>query len=279
MSLGGSDPNAVVLVTSPAYFQLCKTLRGKCRIVYYCADDYSSHAGWGGASVLDRERELMRACSAYIFVSEALKDRAVRIMGVDEALALVSPNATEERFLRATAGHVDITMKRGISVGVLGNLSNRLDLDLIARVADLDCVNVVEVAGELTSGTPWSGHAKVKITGRVPHSEMHVYALAHRVALIPYRRTPLNFLCSPMRLFDHVAAGASVFATDACDQINRIEHESVVCLPSKDLAERLREFGRTAVPPEEWVPKRFTEELFWSHRAKRVVEFIREVIR
>jgi hypothetical protein len=41
------------------------------------------------------------------------------------------------------------------------------------------------------------------------------------IAVIPYAASQFNHFCSPMRLWDHLAIGQPILATDACDQVAR----------------------------------------------------------
>src|SRR5438874_2110997 len=76
------------------------------------------------------------------FVSEALRDRAVKEYAIDPARGSVSMNATGEEFLAPVS---DLEIDRLLSrfrkltrpiAGVIGGISDRLDFDLIEKVAE-----------------------------------------------------------------------------------------------------------------------------------------------
>lgn len=72
-------------------------------------------------------------------------------------------------------------------------------------------------------------HDKCITVGPVSHDTIHLWFQCLDVGLIPYAKTEFNRFCSPMRLFDHLASGAWIVATDACDQVKGYERRVLVC--------------------------------------------------
>lgn len=264
----------VVILTSPKYSPLAFLLHGRLPLVYYCADDYTQYEGWGGAEVARAEEAIVQRVERAIFVSSALERRATQLYGIDRARCIVSPNATEPRF--AHRGRADAQPLAGWErpiVGVMGVLSRRIDVDLLWRAAEATGVGTLAIIGspQLEGATRrLEAHPRVAFTGAVPHSIVHEYSAALDFALIPYAPMPLNFSCSPMRLYDHLAAGVPIFATDACDQINEMQAEDLLVSPPGELPSRLESAlsgfgaGRSARAAEA------KPSIFWSHRAQAV---------
>jgi hypothetical protein len=218
-----------------------------------------------------------------VFVSEALRRRAIAEYGADERTTLTSPNGTEPCFLYDerlddTEGLPDrLARCRRPIVGVLGGLSTRLDLDLLHAVADLDEVGTLALIGPLGEGLPESAlalcrHGKAVVTGAVPCAQMHRYAHAFDAALIPYAVQSINYFCSPVRLYDHLATGVPVFSTKACDQINAYGAPVVIdepgALPAR-IAAALRAGARARRPDAQEARK-----LLWSSRAEHLVQVL-----
>ncbi len=265
-----------IVLTSPKYRLLARVLKGDFPLVYYCADDYREYEGWGGERMAEAEADIVSRAGLAVFVSEALRARAVADYGVKEAVTRVSPNATEPRFLANGVKHLPGRLAAAARplIGILGGLSARLDLDLIRSVADLDRVGTLAIVGPVDAVTRkvWAdicAHPKVLITGQVPHSEMHLYARAFDAALIPYARMPINYFCSPMRLYDHLASGTRIYATDACDQVNRCGHSSIVVDDPAHLPARIANDLRAGaeMPMAE---AKDAGALLWSHRADKL---------
>jgi glycosyltransferase involved in cell wall biosynthesis len=276
--LGGAP---AVVLASPKYRLLARLLAGRFPLVYYCADDYREYEGWGGQRMAEAEAEIAGRVQLSVFVSDALRERAVKEYGLPERAALTSPNATEPRFLApqpGAAAGLPFALKRPV-LGILGGLTRRLDLALVRRAAEIDAVGTLLIAGPVDADVRrqegWLfTNPKVHVAGPLPHEVMHRYALAMDVALIPYRRTVLNRFCSPMRLYDHLASGVPILATDACDQINRLGTGTLTVAPAPELPEIARVALRSPPPDESRCATEVPGGLLWSDRATRLAAAI-----
>jgi hypothetical protein len=276
--LGGSP---AVILTSPKYRLLARLLAGRFPLVYYCADDYREYEGWGGQRMAEAEADIAGIVQLSVFVSDALRERAVKEYSVSDQRAFTSPNATEPRFLargRSGPAGIPLALQRPV-LGVLGALTRRLDVALLRQAAEIDTLGTLLIAGyvdaNLRRRERWvSDSPKVLVTGGLPHGAMHHYALMMDAALIPYARTALNHFCSPMRLYDHLASGAPILATDACSQINHLNVRTVTVASTPDLPEIARSALRNLVIDESRQPTELPGGLLWSDRAERLVAAI-----
>ena len=229
-SMGGKP---LIVLTSPVYAPLAERISGEFPIISYTSDDYRSYSGWGGNSVVTKERRINLLAELSVFVSETLRERAIREFGLGRARTLLSPNATERRF----ADHVPANILAGLAgrsrpvVGVLGALTNRLNIEVLAAVAASPKVGTFLVAGpasdDLLKQYEIFRSPKCIIAGQIDHSNMHLYAQALDVALIAYARTQLNYHCSPLRLYDHLATGVPIVALAGCHQIDHSRYDAV----------------------------------------------------
>ncbi|MEP7007855.1 MAG: hypothetical protein ABI810_17885 [Sphingomonas bacterium] len=225
------------IFTSFHYLPLARSLRKQARIVYYCSDDYRGYAGWGGTASIDREAELCRLASLSIFVSAPLRDRAIAEYGLDPVICVVAPNASEPRFLQEVSKPAALSALKAPVFGVVGGLSDRIDYDFLGRLAASDQVGSLALIGPVLPGADTTGaidhlrgNSKVHWFGAQPHDEIHAWMAGIDVAVIPYAQSDFNHFCSPMRLWDHLAIGQPIVATDACDQIAR--QRGVIVVPS-----------------------------------------------
>jgi hypothetical protein len=231
----GAEPSALV-VTSPHYAPLIQQVSAATPTFYYCSDDYSNYSGWDANTMREQESLVVRHARHSFFVSAALRDRAVQEYGIDPARASVSMNATDEEFLSPVPPQ-EIErllqrfpkLKRPIA-GVIGGINERLDYALLLKVAALKELGTLLLVGPIvnpndTELAPLLKHPRVLTVGHQPHASLPVWHRALDVALIPYRKSPFNSLCSPLRLFDHLAAGRTIVATTACPQVREFaEH-------------------------------------------------------
>jgi len=129
--------NPILLMTSIAYEPLSRFLSGRLPLVYYCSDDFREYEGWSNAK--HKERRLTKRCDLSIFVSEALRRRALDEYRLDHTQTFVSPNATEPRFISLGEDSKLIALAdlaRPV-LGILGGLSERLDLAFVKSLVDL----------------------------------------------------------------------------------------------------------------------------------------------
>jgi teichuronic acid biosynthesis glycosyltransferase TuaH len=223
-----------VVVTSPHYAPLVESVSPTIPTYYYCSDDYQSYRGWDAVQMRELEARILGRARHSFFVSAALRDRAVRDYAAEPARLSVSMNATESLSLHAVPPEKIAALfrrhprlKRPV-VGVVGGVNDRLDFELLGAVADLLEIGTLLIVGDVT--TPLDpkcvallNHSRVVAIGQQPHNALPAWQQLLDVALIPYRKTPFNYFCSPMRLFDHLAAGKPMVATDACAQVREFE--------------------------------------------------------
>ena len=126
-----------------------------------------------------------------------------------------------------------------------------------------------------------AGLAKaVVFTGIVPHEEIRRYLAAMDVALAPYPSLE-NFYFSPLKLFEYMAAGLAVVASNTgqvsqliCHRVNGLLYQPedragllrCLCELRTNAAFR-EELGRNA--------RKASEAFTWERNAARVIEWVR----
>jgi glycosyltransferase involved in cell wall biosynthesis len=278
-------PLSGLVVTSPHYLKLVKYVGSKVPCFYYCSDDYSQYADWGGQNLLKQEEKLVQSVRHSFFVSRTLADRAVQAYGVPANRVSVSPNATEERFLTPVAEEQTGALFRQFPalkrplVGVVGGINDRLDFDLIARCAALPAVGSVVMVGGVDEVSGGEGLKRLQseprcvFVGRRPHEELPAWMQALDVALIPYRDMPLNRACSPMRLFDHLASGRCIVATSSCEQVREFSSQVRVCSTPEAVLREVVGFCVTPRQAEQIEQQRqFAECHAWNRRVHAMIE-------
>lgn len=220
-----------LVVTSPHYLPLVQLTKQHVPTFYYCSDDYAQYAGWGGDAMLLLEAEVVRQVMHSFFVSSVLAGRAVKDYGVPTVKVSVSPNATSDDFLKPVAEE-DLRaflarhpQLRHPLVGVVGGINERLDFELLLKCSALREIGSLVMVGPIANSLDNQAfvqlhrHPRCVFVGAQPHAELRAWMQALDVALIPYCESRFNQSCSPMRLFDHLAAGRPIVATAACAQV------------------------------------------------------------
>jgi teichuronic acid biosynthesis glycosyltransferase TuaH len=237
--------------------------------LYYATDDFVAGAGLMGMSetlLRGAEREQLRRCDVAAAVTDELAAR-FRSHG---RTAEVLPNGCE------TATYSDVeTRSRPPEIylpdpiaGVVGQLSDRLDLALLEAVADAGH-SLLLVGPRLPMRDParWDrllARPSVQWTGPRPYAELPAYLGAMKVGLTPYADTPFNRASFPLKTLEYLAAGLHVVSTGlpaaralgtrlVVTADNPGEYEELVAkglVGPDDAGERARR--RAAAEPHDW---------------------------
>lgn len=272
----GQEVEAVV-VTSPHYLPLLDLVPQGVKTIYYASDDYRSYTGWGDVAVA--EQALIHRVDHSFFVSKALMDRALHEYGMAAERCSVSMNASEPRFFSAaglSAGSpLDAELARPVA-GVIGAINPRLDFELLQRCAELPELGTLLLVGPLPKN-PCEGlktlleQPKCVALGRQPHASIHQWFQYLDVGLIPYAPSEFNRLCSPVRLFDHLASGVPTVATDACEQVRGFRDRIEVC---QDTPSFLKALGQKLSEKKRELSSGETAELTWGQRADAMLKIM-----
>jgi glycosyltransferase involved in cell wall biosynthesis len=269
-----------LMVTSPHYAPLVESVNSSVPTYYYCSDDYQNYSCWSAEQMRDLEAAVVRRVCHSFFVSAALRDRAIHDYGVERTSVSVSMNATESRFLMEVPTKAIEAifsqyprLKRPV-VGVIGGVNDRLDFSLLREVADVPDVGTLLFVGAASqhAGSDWLEllkHRRVVAVGRQPHDDLAAWQQLLDVALIPYRKPSFNHFCSPMRLFDHLAAGKPMVATDACAQVREFEDFITIASSTEDFVAAVKSGCSPGISCElAHRMKAAAAEQLWSARAR-----------
>ncbi len=268
-----------LVVTSPHYLTLLNLLPSSVKTIYYASDDYRSYEGW--SHMAEQEALVVQRVDHSFLISEALAARARKEYGVSADRISVSMNATEDRFFPLAGESLPCeppsgALQRPIA-GIVGGINDRLDFKLLKACADLPELGTLLLVGPLPpEPSPALAellkHPKCISVGGQPHASIHQWFKCLDVGLIPYAATELNTYCSPMRLFDHLASGAAVVATDACDQVGHFTDQIEICSEAQAFLCAVEERLTNGSP-------RYSdcEDIAWKDRAGPLLKVIEEM--
>ena len=266
-----------LFVTSPHYLPMLGMVPPGLKTFYYASDDYRSYEGWGAVATL--EKQMVKRVDHSFFVSEGLMSRALKEYGVDSAKMSVSMNATEDRFFPKEgtfpAPVPTGELKRPIA-GVVGGINDRLDFKILQHCADLPELGTLLLVGPVPDEPSAElkrllDHPKCVAVGRQSHETIHQWFQCLDLGLIPYVKTEFNRMCSPMRLFDHLASGVPLVATDACDQAKAFAGHVSVCSDPDTFTAAVRAGFE--------MPATKVGGIIWGDRATGLLNVIEEVNR
>jgi teichuronic acid biosynthesis glycosyltransferase TuaH len=212
------NPSAVVV--SRAGMQVPDRPKGIPRI-YYETDDFVAGASLfrQSSAYLERVRRYnVNHSSAVLAVSHV----CLETIGPAPGHIEVMPNGCcPELFaasgLVAVAPEVDMS---GPVAGLIGQLNERIDFDLLMAVAEAG-MNLLVVGPDRTTSLhgasalkTLAAHPRVKWVGRQPFERLPEFLSAITVGLTPYVNTPFNRASDPLKTLEYLSAGIPVVSTN-----------------------------------------------------------------
>lgn len=231
-------------------------------VAYDAVDDWAVHPGY---------RKIRRSVRRGYGL---IRERADLVFAVTDHLAgqfrggrpevTVLPNGVEPRYFdTADSAPLPASLQAipAPRVGYVGALQDRIDVELLARLSSrLPDVEFVLVGPVLDKRhfAAISRRPNVHLAGPCTPQEVPAFLRAFDVCILPHRDTPLTRSMDPVKLYEYVAAGKPVVASD---------------LPALTQPQDL---VRRAGTPDEW-ERQLRESLTSVHWAgSRTEEFIRQ---
>jgi teichuronic acid biosynthesis glycosyltransferase TuaH len=178
--------------------------------VLYGTDNYVGGAELMGLSVTRQQMQEKRAldkADKVICVTPPLASRWAGL-GADPQVVLPGCVVTDMTGRSPAAGLPDLPKP---VVGLIGQLSERLDLDAMQAVADAGfsmlIVGPVDPRWSDARFTELISRPNVHYTGPVPPSEVPSYLAAIDLGITPYRDTPFNRTAYPLKTMEYLGAG------------------------------------------------------------------------
>src|SRR5437588_2358345 len=240
------------------------------------------------------ERRAWRGANPVIVVSELLQ-KHLQEAGVAPEQIRVLPNAVDASWFTTDTETIrpprDLEKEGEFVLGFVGSFKAWHGADFLLSVFEefyrVEPLSRLLLIGDgplkdvLQEKAYRAGLAKaVVFTGIVPHEEIRRYLAAMDVALAPY--PPLeNFYFSPLKLFEYMAAGLAVVASNTgqvsqliCHRVNGLLYQPedragllrCLCELRTNAAFR-EELGRNA--------RKASEAFTWERNAARVIEWVR----
>ncbi len=218
---------------------------------------------------------------------EVLSDERVRVVATSDKLAAEVSRYRKANFMMLTNG-VDVSHWRThasipeevreikensrILVGYHGALAEWVDFDLLRGLADREGVELLLIGYEHDQAFKASGlldHDSVHYLGSKSYFELHRYAKAYDVAVLPFRLNELTESVSPVKVFEYMAAGVPVVTTDLPEC--RKYRSCLIATSIEDFADKVEVAATLAFDPGYMdCLKNEAEENSWESKARRI---------
>ena len=217
-------PRPVLWAFLPTYLRTADALDPSL-VVYHCVDAYAGNPGVDAAWVDEVERRMLRRADVVFATSPLLAERlraarpdvelAANVADVELFGRAVTEKLPEPRELRG------LPPRRAVYVGNLA--AYRIDFDLLLAVArsrpELQLLLIgVAGMGDVGAGPPPGRELlalpNVTTLGPRPQRDLPAYLRHCQVALIPFLDNDHTRASLPLKLWEYLAAGLAVVATD-----------------------------------------------------------------
>ena len=185
--------------------------------VLYGTDDYVAGAELMSLSARHLRRQEVRALSRADVVGTVSPQLARRWNRLG-ANSVVIPNGCRLTRLDPHAVPQGVHDLPPPVVGLVGQLSERIDLDILHAIAgagiSLLIVGPLDPRWEPQRFRELISRPHVRYTGQVPADAVPSYLAAIDVGITPYRDTPFNRAAFPLKTLEYLGAGIPVVSTD-----------------------------------------------------------------
>ncbi len=275
---GGLNRPRILWLYDPTAFELVGRA-GEDIAVYDVVDDYAEQVGPGA-----RRRRFVAAAD------EAAASRSQVVFATTTGLYerqlqrnpethLVRNGADFAHFSHANGTAPEVRSLAAPVVGFAGNLTaEKVDFDLLEATArarpEWSFVLVGPPAENARGGLDRLGAlGNVRVLGFRPYDELPAYVSGFSVGVIPYRTTAYTRNCSPLKVFEYLAAGKAVVASGV-PELGGME-------PDVTLAEGPEEFvaaiesALAASSPQAVARRRsLAEKNTWEARTERLLDLV-----
>lgn len=253
------------------------------RTVLYGTDDWVAGAELMGQSALRlrrQERYAVGAASLVLAITPQLADRW-RDLGTEPALL---PNGCDPEAYLAVDTVEPAALPAGFPstvAGVVGQLNDRLDADLLAAVADTG-IGLLLVGPRDPGWLPerWDdlvARPNVHHAGAVPFEELPRWLARMDVGLTPYTVSAFNKASYPLKTLEYLAAGLAAVGSDLPATRGLAEEsEDVFAIAGTDeFAREVRLLAATPATADDIARRRATAGRHsWAARATRLAELL-----
>lgn len=184
--------------------------------VYYATDDYAAGAplmGVSRARLEHWEQEQLKRADLRVAVSTRLAQR----WGASGLAAVVLPNGCDPALAARVAAlrpAPEVSLSQPVA-GVVGHLTQRIDVALLEAVADaMSLLLIGPMADSFRRGmNKLLARPNVQWVGRQSYDALPAFLRAIDVGLTPYSHSQFNSVSVPLKTFEYLAAGLPVVST------------------------------------------------------------------
>ena len=204
---------------------LVKKLKSK-KVLYECVDDYSEAKGLiKKETVIKQEKETLKQSSAVIVTADSLKSKMLEennnVHIISNAANIAHFNKAYKSALPEPEEFKSIPKPRLLFIGAL---QYWVDQDLIAYISEIHPEWQILFVGPVSVSTEkLNVYKNIHLLGRKPYDDLPNFLAHCDIALNPYKVDGVAEGCSPLKLYEYLAAGLPVVSTEM-PEVRKFEH-------------------------------------------------------
>ncbi|EII3281113.1 glycosyltransferase [Vibrio alginolyticus] len=261
-ALGFDKP--VFWTSLPTAADVCAEMNPR-GLIYYCGDDFSALAGVDHDTVTKHERTLVNAANVIFTASDTLSTK------FPSHKTVTLPHGVNVSLFSEPAPKAKDLPDNGRKVlGFYGSLSEWLDYDLIAQVADqAPDWDLVFIGPNEFSDNPLPQRCNVYYLGPRAHHTLPRYSQHWDASWLPFVDNAQIKACNPLKLLEYLATGTPVISTPF-PALMPYKHMLHVVQDVEDVRASL---DHLLPPPTD--SKSFVQQQSWEARANQVDKLVR----
>lgn len=249
--------------------------------VYHCIDDFTavSYPLTPAGAIGRMEAELCRKVNLIFARTEGL---AAAKRALNPRTYLLPGGVDTAQFDPATMTEVaaDVAVLPRPRVGFLGTLDDRVDVALLAacaqRLPEVAFVLAGPVKQHLIELSGLQGLANVYFLPSRPPGEVPATIAGFDVGLIPYRRNQYTEGLSPLKLYEYLAMGIPVVATDLPYLRREVEHITIAGTATEFTAAIRQRLGQGVTAEEKRKWREAAEANSWDKQVDEIEDVMRD---
>ncbi len=254
-------------------------------VIYQISDEYSAYAAVQDPEAVRRaEAELIRRADLVLVTSPALLE-SKRPFNPHTYLV---PNAADVESFRRAAEDPAVPLQMAVLprpvLGYVGVLNEKLDYQLLREIAlarpdwTIALVGPLSLYSQPDKADVLSGLPNVRLLGRVDVDQVPHYIKACDVCLLPYERNEWTRHIDSLKLYEYLACGRPVVATDipAAHSFPGLVH---VVRSAAEAVQAIEQALTESTPEQVRRRQAAVAEHNWDARVERISELIEEALR
>lgn len=254
--------------------------------VYYCVDDFGSAPYWWNpdAGVRAREAECCREADIVICTGRQLVDRQ---RPFNPNVHFMPEGADVESFATVAANDTpvpdDMARLPGKVIGYAGAVNWRMDSGLILHLAEREpgwsFALVGPVWGDLAGEEKLRAMPNVYFLGHKAADQLPAYCKGMDICLIPYVLNEYTHHIFPLKLYEYMAAGKPIVATDMAEMRAYEGEQMAIGRTYEEFHRAVRDAIEHDSPERAAARRRSARNESWDTRVEQLSELLAPLLR